>query len=102
MIMPSAIDILERNVVAAADLIASLRESVERSRKSSKRFAPRRRSSPLRLLHHTGPALVEELEPIARERVSIRDGIRRSSGKSTRCHGERRHVNVRIYGENYR
>jgi hypothetical protein len=78
MIMPSAIDILERNVVAAADLIASLRESVERLTQELEKVRteaavqPAQAPSPL-----PDPALVEELERLRAERVLIRDGIRR-------------------------
>jgi len=78
MIMPSAIDILERNVVAAADLIASLRESVERLTQELEKVRteaavqPAQPPSPI-----PDPALVEELERLRAERVSIRDGIRR-------------------------
>ena len=78
MSMPSTIDILEKNVVAAADLIANLRESVERLTRELEKVrseaAVRAAQAPSAI---PDPALAGEIERLRAERVVIRDDIRR-------------------------
>jgi hypothetical protein len=78
MNMPGAVDTLEKNVVAAAALIASLRNTVERLTREleSSGFDAQARavqippSSP-------DPSLGEELARLRAERIVIRDSVRR-------------------------
>jgi hypothetical protein len=78
MNMLGAIGTLEKRVVAAADLIASLRGTVERLTRELERSGsdPQTRAvqAPPPL---PDPSLVEELERLRAERVMIRDSIRR-------------------------
>jgi hypothetical protein len=78
MRMSSAVDILEERVVAAADLIASLRNkvhSLERqlavAQSSALPSSPTQPSPPA-----PDPALAGELERLRAERVVVRESIR--------------------------
>jgi hypothetical protein len=76
--MPSAIDILEKNVVAAAALIASLRDTVDRltrelEKSCSEAAVQAAQASP----PAPDPAVADELERLRAERVVIRDSVRR-------------------------
>jgi len=75
--MSSAVDILGERVVAAADLIASLRikvQSLERELMTThaRDLSPPSQPSP----SLPDPALVEELERLRSERVVVRENIR--------------------------
>ena len=75
--MSSAVDILEKRVVAAADLIASLRIKVqllEREVAATQAKTPPSASEPLP--PPPDPALAEELERLRAERAVIRESIR--------------------------
>lgn len=75
--MSSAVDILEERVVAAADLIASLRLKVrflERELAATQAKAPSPASQPLPA--SPDPSLVEELERLRAERAVARESIR--------------------------
>jgi chromosome segregation ATPase len=73
-----AIDALEKNVVAAAGLIASLRETVERLSQELERNESERGSLVLQATQPMpDPSLVDELERLRTERVAIRESIRR-------------------------
>jgi FtsZ-binding cell division protein ZapB len=77
MIMSSVIDTLEQRVADAADLIASLRETVSRlaqeleNDRTGIRADPAAPASP-----PIDPALAGELERLRAERAAIRDRIR--------------------------
>jgi hypothetical protein len=76
--MPSAIDILEKNVVAAASLVASLRVTVERLTSELQNRSPETAISAAQAPPPVpDPSLVEELARLRAERVVIREGIRR-------------------------
>jgi hypothetical protein len=79
--MPSAIDILEKNVVAAAALIASLRDTVERLTRELERSCSETADRAAQAPPIPDPLLVDELERLRAERVVIRDGIRRLLGE---------------------
>ena len=77
MRMSSTVDILEERVVAAADLIASLRIrvlSLERELTATRAENLQNPSAPLQ--PSPDPALAEELERLRAERVVVRESIR--------------------------
>jgi plasmid stabilization system protein ParE len=74
----SSLDTLEKNVAAAAALIASLRETVERLSQELERNESERGSLVLQATQPMpDPSLVDELERLRAERVAIRENIRR-------------------------
>ena len=75
--MPSVVDVLEERVVAAANLIASLRAQVQHLERE---LLASRAEAPSPSLPSTPPAqdpsLIEEIKRLRDERVAVRESVR--------------------------
>jgi len=76
--MSSVIDILEKRVIAATELIASLREKVARLERESAASRVESQANTARTLPPSGnpTPIIAELERLRAERVVVRDRIR--------------------------